>query len=159
MEQFLVKNNSKINKNNVLTIKYGKQITQNMFDYRTNASDVKKFIKGIKEQYNCNQPQLKKCIEYKYQNSIVNIGKSNSEFVYKLIDNLDTKICRMTLLNKIDKKAISNINVYDDIVMYDKISFNINDLFIIDICSIDSTNYYKISIVITKPNNINELNH
>lgn len=157
MEQFLIENNSKINKNNILVIKYGKKLSESIFDYRTKQSVVKKHINNIKSLYNCKQPKITHCIEYKDGNSIIYIDKSNTKFAYKLRASFDTESVRMTLLQRIDQKAIDNIEIYDDKIMYDKITFNIKDLFNIEISSIDSTEYYKISVIISKPNDINEL--
>lgn len=157
MKKFIIDNNSKINKNNILEIKYGKLVSKNLFDCKISKSRVSKIIKNIKEEYKCKLPKIINCIDYKVNNSIINIKKCNTKFTYNLVHYIDTDSLRILLLNKTEKKTVDNTDKYDQIVKYSKIIFNINDVFNIEIYNINDTDIYKISIIIIKPNDINLL--
>jgi hypothetical protein len=157
MESFLNKYLSLCNKNDILVIKLGEKISDDIFKTKLTKNNIDNLLDKL---YNLdiksNVKFVNDIIEYRYNNYI--IKKNKKEISYKKINIIDFLNTDKLYLIRINLDQNDNIvpceNEYEKIDKYDSMIININSNF--DLIIRDYKEYYTCSIKIKKPNNVRD---
>ena len=171
MDQFITKNISLLNKNNIIKIKFGKKLDDRIFNYKLSKKIIEIFLDNCRKN-SIHFTKVSNSTIYKYLNNIVDVTpKKTNYYTYKTLDY--SVIQRNSLgfalsVNNIvrNESNVQSIYKYNSISYEEEYTSNINNLFTISInnnIELDNynkpndNNYYTISIIIKKPNNYSKI--
>jgi len=157
MESFLNKYLSLCNKNDILVIKVGEKISDDIFKTKLTKNNIDSLLDKLNNlDIKTNVKYESDIIEYRYNNYI--IKKRKKEISYKKINIIDFLNTDKLYLIRINLDQNDNIvpceNEYEKIDKYDSMIININSNF--DLIIRDYKDYYTSSIKIKKPNNVKD---
>ena len=153
MDTFLDKHLQLVNKNNIIEIKLGKLISDNIFNGEIKYDIIKKIIKLIGDKYPNKYRSFQKKIYCKRNEEI---SKINNEICYSIRKNTDICVVEKLMFVKTniqtDSIIIPSYGSFNTIQTHEIIEFTIKKMFTCSIILEDER--YSVSISLYKPCNI-----
>ena len=152
MNVFLDKHLQLVNKNNIIEIKLGAMLSNNIFNGSIKYDIIKKIIKCINDTY----PHKYRSFQKKtYCKRNEEISISNNEICYYILNNkfvcFEDNLMLIKTNIKCDSIIIPSYESFDHIKNHEIIEFTINKMFICNI-TLEDGQYY-VNLVIYKPCN------
>lgn len=170
MNEFITNNISLLNKNNIVKIKLGKKIADNIFDSKLSQKIIDNFIINCSKS-SINFNTLQNIYIYKYSNNYVE-SKNNkisygsfTTLRYLIINNKNIDYCISIDNNVKNDYNIQSIYNYNSQTQIKRKIYLINNLVEIQIDNnqeLDdfknpiNKNYWTINLIIKKPSNVNK---
>ena len=170
MNKFITDNISLLNKNNIVKIKLGNKLADNMFDAKLQKKIIEDFISECKKN-SINFNNTQDIYLYKYLNNYVESKNNKISYGsfrtirYLIIDNKNIDCCISIDNNVKNDYNIQSIYNYNSQTHIKRKIYLINNLVEIHIDNnqeIDdhknpiNKNYYTINLIIKKPSNLNK---
>ena len=163
MNEFIKSNISTTNKNNHIFIGFGKEVINSIFNTKLSKNTVESFLQNLKSNENI---YFKTFIQKIYKNKNFTLILDKKKKVSYTSEIKNYCVCNsnidMLMINRelkdFQDEAISTYN-YENVQSRQQLSAEISNMFTLQIDNYieDEEEYYNISIVIKKPNDVDKL--